>query len=111
MPREDLIDVIGDRLHLTLGLARAEHQVISDRGKLGDVENEDVFGLLFQGRRGDGDRFGLRLRYDRFPPDTTSFGLYRIQLGQATALRALRGFSRGRGCPRRTRRMAANATA
>jgi hypothetical protein len=71
MPREDLVDVIGDRLHLTLGLARAEHQVISDRGKLGDVENEDVFGLLFQGRRGDGDRFGLRLRYDRFPPGTT----------------------------------------
>jgi hypothetical protein len=90
MAGENAFDMVGDRLDLAFGFTRAEDQIIGDRSKLGDVEDEDVFGLFFKGRLGDGNRFGLRLRYDRIPPDTSQSGLYRIRQGQATGLRALR---------------------
>jgi hypothetical protein len=69
--RQDLIDMVRDRFDLTIRVARAQHEVIGDGGELRDVEDEDVFGLFFEGRLSDSDRFGLRLRYDRSPPDTT----------------------------------------
>jgi hypothetical protein len=56
---EHLVDVLGDGAHLTLGFAGAEDEIIGDGGQLGDVEDQNITGLLVEGGLRDGQGFSL----------------------------------------------------
>ena len=79
--------MLADRADLTVGVAGTQHQVIGNGGEGGDMEDQDVIGLFLDGRLSDGNGSCFRLRYDRRPPDTNSFALYKIQRGAATGLK------------------------
>lgn len=51
--------MLGDGPHLTLGFAGAEDEIIGDGGQLGDVEDQNITGLLVEGGLRDGQGFSL----------------------------------------------------
>ena len=81
---ERAVDMVRDGPDLTLRLAGAQNEIIGDGSQLGDMEDLNVVGLLFEGRLRYCKGLGLRLRYDRTPPDKADAGLYKIRPRQAT---------------------------
>ena len=51
---EGAVDMFRDRAGLTVGFPGAEHQIIGNGGQLGDIEDDDVNGFLFECCLGDG---------------------------------------------------------
>ena len=54
---QDAVDGIRNRPDLALRLSGAQYQVVCNRRKPGDIQNEDVCGLFFHGGLRDGDSF------------------------------------------------------
>ena len=59
---EVLVDRLSDRLHLSVGPASADHEVVGEGGQTLNVEYDEVVGLLLQGEADAEQRGFARFR-------------------------------------------------
>ncbi len=62
--RQHRVNVVGNSLHLSLGLSGTQDQIVGEGSQLRNVQDEDVGGFLFEGCPGDGPGFDLRIQCD-----------------------------------------------
>lgn len=83
---ENSVDVIRNRPSLALRIPRTQDEKICDGRELGDVQNEDIGGLLVEDRPCYREGFDLSFLCDRCPPSRDRVELYKIQQMGATHL-------------------------
>ena len=83
---ENSVDVIRNRPGLALRIPGTQDEIICDGSQFGDVQDEDIGGLLVEDRLCYRESFGLSFRCDRCPPSRDRVELYKIQQMGATRL-------------------------
>ena len=83
---KDAVDVIRNCPGLALRFPGTQHEIVCNGGQFGDMQDEDIGGLLVEDRPRYRESLGLSFRCDRCPPSRDRVELYRIQRMGATRL-------------------------
>lgn len=81
---QNSVNVVRNRSSLALRVSGTQYEKICNGSQLGDMQDEDIGGLLVENRPCYREGFGLSFRFDRCPPSRDRVELYKIQQGGAT---------------------------
>src|SRR5574340_1157221 len=83
---EAVANMVGNRPSLALRFPGSDDQIVGDRSQCGDMQDQDIGGLLVQDGACTRESLILCFKYDRGPPCITPREVYRIRQGGATDL-------------------------